>query len=53
MTQAQEAHSTPELEWIQMKKDFDSERANEETAKEKFMRKFKANPLVPIGKIHK
>ncbi|XP_070495730.1 HIG1 domain family member 2A, mitochondrial [Chironomus tepperi] len=48
MTQ-QEAHSQPELEWIQMKKDFDSERANEETAKEKFIRKFKANPLVPIG----
>ncbi|KAG5682721.1 hypothetical protein PVAND_012055 [Polypedilum vanderplanki] len=40
----------PELEWIQMKKDFDNERAHEEeSAKEKFIRKFKQNPLVPIG----
>lgn len=54
MTQAQgAAKETPELEWIQMKKDFDLERANEESAKDKFIRKFKQNPLVPIGNFFK
>lgn len=50
MTQESVVHNTPELEWIQMKKDFDTERAHEESGKEKFIRKFKQNPLVPIGK---
>lgn len=46
------AASQPELEWIQMKKDFDAERIDGvETAREKFMRKFKQNPLVPIGEL--
>lgn len=41
----------PELEWIQMKKDFDMERLQaEEGGIAKFKRKFKENPLVPIGK---
>lgn len=41
----------PELEWIQMKKDFDSARIlQEEGGIAKFKRKFKENPLVPIGK---
>lgn len=48
---SQEAiNQQPELEWIQMKKSFDDERAHEEGAKEKFVRKFKQNPMVPIGK---
>lgn len=40
--------SSPELEWIQMRRDFDKDRI--ETGKEKFIRKFKQNPLIPIGK---
>lgn len=36
-----------QLEWIQMRKDFNED--HNETAREKFMRKFKQNPLVPIG----
>lgn len=46
MTQSTPAN-TPELEWIQMRKDFDKEQI--ETGKEKFIRKFKQNPLIPIG----
>jgi Hypoxia induced protein conserved region len=39
----------PELEWIQMKKEFDSERFEPESGKDKLIRKFKENPFVPIG----
>jgi hypothetical protein len=40
-----------QLEWIQMKKDFDRERLSEqETGLQKFQRKFNENPFVPIGK---
>ncbi|XP_037938081.1 HIG1 domain family member 2A, mitochondrial [Teleopsis dalmanni] len=39
--------SNEELEWIQMRRDFDSLR--QETVKEKMLRKIKSNPLVPIG----
>jgi ribosomal protein L39E len=46
---SQEVVKQPELEWIQMKKEFDIEHAKEEGAKEKFIRKFKQNPLVPVG----
>lgn len=46
MTQSTPAN-TPELEWIQMRKDFDKDQI--ETGKEKFIRKFKQNPLIPIG----
>lgn len=46
MTQPTPAN-TPELEWIQMRKDFDKDQI--ETGKEKFIRKFKQNPLIPIG----
>lgn len=42
------AVSQPELEWIQMRKDFSEDQI--ETSREKFLRKFKQNPLVPIGK---
>lgn len=42
--------STPELEWIQMRRDFDADRQGIETTREKFLRKFKSNPLVPVGK---
>lgn len=38
-----------ELEWIQMRKDFNEDKI--ETSREKFMRKFKQNPLVPIGEL--
>lgn len=41
----------PELEWIQMKKDFDADREFVESPQGKFIRKFKQNPLVPIGKL--
>ena len=44
------ARAAQELEWIQMRKDFDADRQGIETTREKFMRKFKSNPLVPIGK---
>lgn len=40
--------SEAELEWIQMVKDIDN-LPKAETQKEKFMRKFKQNPFVPIG----
>lgn len=36
-----------DLDWIQMRRDFDASR--EETTKEKMLRKIKENPLVPIG----
>ncbi|XP_067000928.1 HIG1 domain family member 2A, mitochondrial [Anabrus simplex] len=38
----------PEFDWLQLKQDIDS-RVNQETTREKFVRKFKENPLVPIG----
>ncbi|CAO1392372.1 unnamed protein product [Diamesa serratosioi] len=38
---------SPELEWIQMKKDFDSMQG--ESGKDKMFRKIKENPMVPIG----
>lgn len=41
--------SAQELEWIQMRRDFDADRQGIETTKEKFLRKFKSNPLVPVG----
>ena len=54
MSQAKmEEDSSPkvELEWIQMKKEFDVQRrGEEESGLEKLKRKFKQNPLVPIGK---
>ncbi|CRL04056.1 CLUMA_CG017169, isoform A [Clunio marinus] len=37
-----------ELEWIQMRKEFSAD-SGVETNKEKFIRKFKSNPLVPTG----
>lgn len=40
--------SQGELEWIQMRKHLLNEEL--ETPKEKFIRKFKQSPLVPIGK---
>lgn len=39
--------SQPELEWIQMRQDFDKDKM--ESPRDKFLRKFKQNPLVPIG----
>ncbi|XP_055846731.1 HIG1 domain family member 2A, mitochondrial [Episyrphus balteatus] len=39
--------SEADLDWIQMKKDFDSMRP--ETTREKMLRKMKSNPVVPIG----
>lgn len=36
-----------ELEWIQLRKDLNMEVG--ETSREKFLRKFKSNPAVPIG----
>lgn len=38
----------PELDWIQLRKEFGSVQV--ETTKEKLARKIKENPLVPIGK---
>jgi hypothetical protein len=38
-----------ELEWIQMRRDFDADRQGIETTREKFLRKFRSNPLVPVG----
>ncbi|CAO1391194.1 unnamed protein product [Diamesa hyperborea] len=38
---------SPELEWIQMKKEFDAIQG--ETGKDKMFRKIKENPMVPIG----
>lgn len=38
-----------DLEWIQMKKEFDKMKT--ETAKEKMVRKIGENPLVPLGNI--
>jgi hypothetical protein len=50
MSQAKIEETKPELEWIQMKKDFDLERTQaEEGGIAKFKRKFQENPLVPIG----
>lgn len=50
MTQeSSSAQTNPELEWIQMKRAIGS--VEVETSSEKFMRKFKSNPLVPIGEI--
>jgi hypothetical protein len=46
---AASAQELAQLEWIQMKSDFDKDRQGIETTREKFMRKFKSNPLVPIG----
>lgn len=37
-----------QLEWIQMKKDFDA--SQPETAREKMLRKIRDNPFVPLGK---
>lgn len=52
MSQAKIEENQPELEWIQMKKDFDLERVEfEEGGIAKFKRKFMENPLVPIGKV--
>ncbi|XP_055911874.1 HIG1 domain family member 2A, mitochondrial [Eupeodes corollae] len=39
--------SEGELDWIQMRKDFESLRP--ETTREKMIRKIKSNPVVPIG----
>ena len=50
MAQAKVEDKQPELEWIQMKKDFDLQRFEEEEGGlAKLKRKFKENPLVPIG----
>lgn len=35
-----------QFDWVQFKKDYSS---NEESKKEKLLRKIKENPLVPIG----
>lgn len=43
--------SEPELDWIQLRKDFGSVQA--ETTREKMDRKLRENPLVPIGIIVK
>jgi hypothetical protein len=37
----------PELDWIQLRKDYAD--LTPETSKEKMVRKIKENPLVPIG----
>lgn len=47
MSQSNASASQPELEWIQLKKDFDADRV--ESPQDKFIRKFKQNPLVPLG----
>lgn len=39
-----------EFDWVQFKKDYAVTRV--ETQKEKFVRKFKENPMVPIGKVY-
>lgn len=39
-----------QLEWIQMKEDFD--KMHGETAREKMGRKLKENPLVPVGGLY-
>lgn len=41
------AQSDPELEWIQMRRQINS--VDAETTREKFARKFKENPLIPVG----
>lgn len=52
MVQAKTTENAPELEWIQMKKDFDIERlSQEEGGIDKLKRKFNENPLVPIGEL--
>lgn len=51
MSQSKISEQQPELEWIQMKKDFDSQRLSEEEGGiAKFKRKFMENPMVPLGK---
>lgn len=49
MAQPNAAASNVELEWIQMRKDFDAD--GMESPRDKFMRKFKQNPLVPVGEL--
>jgi hypothetical protein len=43
----QKSPGTSELEWVQLQKDMDKLRG--ETAREKFVRKIKDNPVVPVG----
>ncbi|XP_075223314.1 HIG1 domain family member 2A, mitochondrial-like [Lycorma delicatula] len=43
-----EQNSASELEWINIRRDVDNI-FNEETVTQKFIRKFKETPLVPIG----
>lgn len=47
MAQSDTAAVQQELEWIQLKKDFGTTEI--ETGSDKFLRKFKQNPFVPIG----
>lgn len=39
-----------QLEWVEMENELARARAEEETKVERFIRKFKENPLVPTGK---
>jgi hypothetical protein len=49
MTQeSAQVQNDPELEWIQMRRQIGS--VDVETTADKFRRKIKENPLVPIGK---
>ena len=42
------ATADSDLEWIQMRRDFNEIQV--ESGAQKFVRKFKQNPMVPIGK---
>lgn len=46
-TESAPIEQNPELEWIQMRRAIGS--VDAETTREKFIRKMKSNPLVPIG----
>lgn len=42
------ANKTDEFDWIKLRQDYENN--NIETTKDKFVRKLKEQPLVPIGK---
>lgn len=39
-----------DLEWVQLFHDMDTASPQPESMKNKFIRKFKENPLIPVGK---
>lgn len=50
MNAPQPSEEEVEFDWVQLHQDMEK-LMKTETAAEKFLRKFKANPLVPIGKL--